>query len=429
MTIPVTDEAARERAARARPNRRRRIILLTHYFPPEVGAPQTRLLATAAGLAALGHEVRVVTGPPHYPTGSVRPGHRAWRVERDLVGGLPVLRLPMLPRPNRGFLDRIVDHASFAAAAAAAVPVVRWADVLLVEVPPLFLGATAALHRLVSRRPYVLHVADPWPDFPIQMGMLENPVAIRAAYALESIAYRGARLVTTVTPGLVSWLDAKPSAHGRVRLLPNGADLDRFDVAADPVAARRALGWPESPLTLVYAGSVGLAQGVGTLLEAVAPLADAGVSLRVVGDGFERDVLDARARARGLANVRFEPAVEAERVPTLLAAADAVVVMLRRGWLYERSLPTKLVEGLAAGRPVIVAAAGESARIVSEARAGYVAEPESPDSLRAAIRACLDDPARAERGRAGRLSAEAHFDRRRIVARLAGYLGEAAGTP
>lgn len=400
-----------------------RILFLTHYYPPELGAPQTRLRETAAGLGSLGHTVRVLTGPPHYPDGKVRPGYRAWRPSVELIDGVRVHRLPMWPRRNGGFLDRAIDQGSFAAAAMTAIGDVRWADVVLVESPPLFLGATAAWQRLLTGRPYVFHVADPWPDFPIAMGALRNPIAKRAAFGLEGLAYRHAAFVTTVTPGLVELLERKPAARGKVRLVPNGVDVTRFDPARSADEARAGLGWQDAPLTLVYAGSVGLAQGLGTLLDAVEPLRDAGVVVHVVGEGFERERLSLEAQQRGLTHVVFEPPLPASRIPDVLAAADGVLVLLRAGPLYEHSLPTKLLEGLAAGRPIVISSAGEAARIVAEGGAGLSAAPEDSAALRDAIErlAGADRPAL---GAAGRRIAE-HYDRRAIVSDLAGILAEA----
>jgi glycosyltransferase involved in cell wall biosynthesis len=403
-----------------------RVAILSHYYAPELGAPQTRLRETAGVLGELGHEVRVVTGPPHYPDGVVRAGYRAGRPSLEAIDGIRVRRLPMIPRRNGGFVERTIDQASFAFAAMADLTDLRWADVLLVESPPLFLGVTAAWSRLVTGRPYVFHVADPWPDFPIAMGALADPTTQRVAFAMERLAYRRAALVTTVTPGLVELLDAKPAAQGKVRLVPNGVDTGRFDPGHDPVAARAALGWSEARLTLVYAGSVGLAQGLGTLLEAAAPLAGEGIAIHVVGEGYERERLAAEARERGLDHVTFEPAMAADAIPAVLAAADGILVMLRAGPLYEHSLPTKLLEGLAAGRPLVVSAAGEAAAIVTGAGAGHVASPEDPAGLRDAIRALAAEPDREARGRAGRRAAVATYDRRVVVERLAGYLAEAA---
>ena len=402
-----------------------RVLLLTHYYAPELGAPQTRLRETAAALVRLGHGVRVLTGPPHYPDGVVRPGYRAWRTSVETLDGIRIRRLPMWPRTNGGIVDRIVDQGSFAAVAMTAVGEVRWADVVLVESPPLFLGLTAAWYRTALRRPFVYHVADPWPDFPISMGALRNPVVQRVAFAIESLAYRRARLITTVTPGLVEFLERKPDGQGKVRLVPNGVDRSRFEPMRSPEDARAELGWPHAGLHLVYAGSVGLAQGLGTLLDAVESLSGAGVVLHVIGQGFERAMLERQSRERGLDHVLFQDPVPAERVSALLAAADAVVVMLRGGPLGEHSLPTKLLEGLAAGRPIVVSASGEAARLVADAGAGLTAPAGDALALRTAIEAMIGADRQAMGAAASNLAAG--YDRAAIVERLAGLLREAAG--
>jgi len=403
-----------------------RVLILSQFYPPEIGAPQTRLHETARGLARRGVAVRVVTGPPHYPTGAVPPGRRWWWPSRERIDGIEVVRLPMVPRPNGGLLDRLVDNGSFSAAALAGVPLVRSADVVLVESPPLFLGGSAAVLRFVTGRPYVFHVADPWPDFPIAMGMLRSPIAQRLAFLNESVAYRFAAAVTTVTPSLVRRLEAKPAAAGKVHLLPNAVDTQRFEPAADPVEIRRRLGWPEARLTVVYVGTVGLAQGLGTAIDAMDRLRGSGIALHVVGGGADRVTVEDRVRRSGLGDVTLHAPIEAAAVPLVLAAADAVLVMLRRGPLYDESLPTKLVEGLAAGRPLVVSAGGEAARIVREADAGVVAAPEDASSLASAFLAARDSVDRRGAGVRARAAAEADFDRDVVVERLLDILGVAA---
>jgi glycosyltransferase involved in cell wall biosynthesis len=406
--------------------RPKRVLLLTHYYYPELGAPQTRLGETARLLVEMGHEVRVLTGPPHYPNGHVRQGYSPVRLHRELVDGVSVTRLPMWPRPNRGALDRTIDQASFAAVAGAALYPARWSDVVLVESPPLFLGLTATWYRLVARRPYVFHVADPWPDFPIAMGALRQPVLQALARRVESSAYRHASLITTVTPGLVDLLERNPAAAGKVRLLPNGVDVSKFGSPTDVAVVRASLGWSEGRFVIVYLGSVGLAQGVGTLLDALEMHPGSNIEVHVIGEGFERSALEQSARRRGIVGVTFHSGIPATDAPRVLAAADAVLVMLRKGALYDHALPTKLVEGLAAGKPVIVSAGGEAARLVADSGAGFTAPPEDPVALRDAIAACAAAIDLPSRGAAGRQLAEASFDRRMIIRQLARYLDEAA---
>ena len=383
-----------------------RVVFLTHFYAPERGAPQTRLRETVAGLRELGIASTVVTGPPHYPAGRILDGRRLLLPRRDVIDDVVVHRLPMIPRPNDGFLDRLVDQGSFAAVALAAAPIVRRADAFIVESPPLFLGGTAALLRALTGRPYIFHVADPWPDFPIAVGALHGRIPIRAALWLELFAYRRASAITTVTPPLVARLARKPGADSKVRLVVNAVDTSRFDPLEDPANARARLGWGPG-FTVVYSGTVGIAQGLDTLIEAVRRLGDVDVTVRVIGDGVEAAQLRARAAADGLSRIVFQPSVPADQVPTLLAAADAILVLLRRGPLYEESLPTKLLEGLAAGRPLLVSADGYPADVVAGADAGLTAPAEDPDALARAIRALASDPRRGAMGsNAARLATE-----------------------
>lgn len=400
-----------------------RLLLLTQYYHPEVGAAQTRLRETVIGLRRRGFRVTVLAPVPSYPLGLVPKPYAWWRPTRERIDGAVVVRLPTIAVPGAGMSRRMIGHATFALTSLAGLAIAGRFDVALIESPPLLLALPARTLG-ASGVPYVFHVADPWPDFPIAMGYLQSRLERRLAFGLEDFAYRGATAITTVSPGLVELLSRKASAAGRVELVPNGVDVARFDVGLTPAAARRQLGWDEA-FTVVYAGTVGLAQGVGTLLEA-ARLIDGRTRIRIIGEGVEKPQLEEQARAMHLENVVFDPSVPRTDVPSILAAADAGLVLLRKGPLYEESHPTKLVETMAAGRPAIVAADGLASRIVEESGGGYVAPAEDPGALARAIEACRQDPDREQRGTAGRAYVERHYERGAILDRLAGILAGAA---
>ena len=402
-----------------------RVLLLTQYYAPEVGAAQTRLRETVAELRHRGFRVTVVAPPPSYPLGIVPPGYRWWRPERERIDGAAVARLPTLTVPGAGMSRRMIGHGVFAVSSLASLAIASGYDVALVESPPLFLALAARALR-AGGLPYVFHVADPWPDFPIAMGYLRSGLERRLAFGLEDFAYSGAAAITTVSPGLVDLLAAKASAAGRVQLLPNGVDVGRFDPAISPPTARRRLGWEES-FTVVYAGTVGLAQGIGSLLEA-ARLVDPRVRIHVVGEGVEKPNLEARARAMRLENVIFEPSVPRADVPLVLAAADAGLVMLRKGFLYPTAPPTTLLDTRPAGRAGGAAADGLPARIVEDSGSGYVAGAEDPAGLARAIEASRMDVGRAQRGTEARAHVERHYGRDAIIEKLAEILAEAART-
>lgn len=404
-----------------------RVLLLTHYYPPELGAAQTRLSETVRGLRRLGMRVSVAAPIPHYPAGVVPTGYLWWRPRRESIEGVPIWRLPVLPRGGDRFLDRIASQASFALTAMSTVHLARRHDVILVESPPLFLAASGRMIARAAGRAYVLHVADPWPDFPIAMGYLRGRTARDLAFRLERFAYEGASAITTVTPGLVELLAAKPGGGEKVVLVPNAVDVDRFAAAPDRATARSLLGWSPEAFTIVYAGTLGAAQGMRTVIDA-ATLIDGQVSIRLIGDGVERAKMEAYARSRGGGGVSFHAPMARDDVPLALAAADAGLVMLRDGPLYEMSLPTKLVEAMASGRAVIVSAQGTAASMVESVDAGYIAAPGDPAALAAAIRRAMADPDRDRRGERGQALMRADYDRPRVVQRLAAVLEGAAGT-
>ena len=162
-----------------------RLLLLTQYYAPEIGAAQTRLQETVAGLQDRGIQVTVVAPVPSYPLGRIPAGFDWWHPARQLLSGVRIIRMPSIPLPGSDIAHRIVGHATFALSSVAAVGLADRVDVALVESPPLLL-ALPAVALAASGIPYVFHVADPWPDFPIAMGYLQSPVARRAAYALEN---------------------------------------------------------------------------------------------------------------------------------------------------------------------------------------------------------------------------------------------------
>lgn len=389
-----------------------KLRILTHYYPPEGGAPQVRLAALAGGLAREGVEVTVHTGFPHYPDGEIKAPYRNRPLQVERADGVVVLRSWVYAAPNRGFARRLANHSSLAASALATASAGGPADVLLVETPPLLLAGAAVPYARGKRAKLVLNVADLWPDSAVEMGALNSPAAIGAARRLERAAYRRAAAITCPTEGIVTALEGRPESAGKAALMRPAVDLSRFDPgtgAAPPSRNGR-------PLRVLYAGTIGLAHGLDALLDAVEELQRRpdgdGVAVTIAGDGAEAPALRARLAARGPAGVSMPGAVPAERIPSLYAEADAAVVMLRGLPIFEGALPTKLLEAMAAARPVVLAARGEAARLVEEEDCGIVVPPEDPVALAEALATLAADPSRAAAlGAAGRRAAERRFGR------------------
>ena len=385
--------------------------MITHYFHPEVGAPQTRLLESARLLRSHGHAVTVLTCFPNYPDGVIPQAYRGHLVLRECLDGIDVVRSAVYPAPNRGFARRLVNHASSAVSAVVASPAVGRFDVAIAESPPLFTAVAAGVVARMRRAPLVLNVADLWPESAVQLGALRNPLAIRAACSLERFAYAHASAITVPTPGIRQMLLQAGQPPEKVIYLPNAVQVERFQIRGEPASAVRRI---------VYCGTVGMAQGVGTLLDAARLLEQSGqFGFEIVGDGAERLELEKRARSLGLNTVTFVGRSAREEVPERIAMADAAVISLRNLALFEDALPTKLLEYMAAGKPVIAAASGQVARLVEATGCGIACAPEDPGAMASAIKSLAADPSQAyEMGLCGRRYVEAHLSREQFVERL-----------
>jgi glycosyltransferase involved in cell wall biosynthesis len=392
-----------------------RALFLTHYFPPEPGAPQARLAALTRALAERGHEVTVHTGFPHYPDGRILPPYRNRPLQRERrEGGVRVLRTAVAARPNRGTAARLLDQGSFCASALAAAPLAGRQDVVVAESPPLPLAGAAVGYARMARAALVVNVADLWPATAVELGALRPGRALRAAEALEAFAYRHADAITTPTEGLVAALEGHPAAAGRVHHMPPLLDLAR--VPRSPVPEG------DGPLRVLYAGNVGLAQGVGTLVEA-GRLLGGEVDVTIAGSGAEAS--EVRAAAAG-APVRLLGAVAPAEVRSLLEATHVVVVLLRARPLFDAALPTKMVEAMAAGRPLVLAARGEAAGHAAAAGQTVVA-PEDPRALAGALRGLASRRAELPAlGEAARRYALERFDPAAVVDRWGALLERVA---
>ncbi len=401
-----------------------RFAILTQYYPPEMGAPQARLSELAARFVDRGHEVVVLTAMPNYPRGRIDPGYRGLlrREERD---GVRVVRTAIYPTKSVGMVRRMASYLSFVASSAllGAVFLPR-VDYLLTESPPLFLGLSGFfLSRLKGAR-WIFNVADLWPEGAVEMGIVSDGPALRAARALEAFCYRRAWLVSGQSRGILENIESRfPEVE--THHLSNGVDTELFAPGVAPARQRLGLGREGHPVA-VYAGLHGIAQGLGQILDAAARLDEARLDIVLVGDGPEKEELVARARQLALANLRFLDPLPRSAMPELLASADIAIACLGRTLL--GAVPSKIYEAMGAGRPLVLVAEGEPAEIVRRAGAGLTVAPGDVAGLAAALRRLAENPdERRGMGRRGRRAAESRFDRQRICDRFIDLLEERLG--
>ena len=397
-----------------------RFLILTQYYPPEIGAAQARLSAFAKELARGGHDVEVVTAHPNYPSGTLDERDRRRIGRREVIDGIPVRRTWLLTATGAG-TRRLASYLSFTATGLAGALAAKRPDVVFVESPPLFLGVSGWLAAKRAGAAFVLNVSDLWPDSVVDLGVLDEGPALRASVRLERWLYARATAVTAVTEGIrTALVERKGVPSRKVLLLPNGVDTQLFRPAAADPAVRDRHRLPAGPIVL-YTGNHGLAQSLDTVVAAAALVPE--VTVALVGDGSDKPRIERLAETAGTTNIRFLPPIAPEEIAPLYGLATAGLVTLRRSALMEGARPAKMLAVMGCATPVIYAGSGEGAELLHAAEAGVIVPPENPHALAAAIRGLVDDPAEASRlGANGRRYVESHLSWPALTADWLGQL-------
>ena len=394
-----------------------RFIILSQYFPPEVGAPPVRLAALARQLRLLGHEVEVVTAMPNYPTSRIFPEYARYLYKNDQWEGLTVHRSWLYTSSGAG-IKRMLSFTSFALTSLMGLFRSKRPDYVLVSSPPLFLSIPAWIASSLWRVPFIFSVADLWPDTARELGLIKSERLLRATEVLERWTYQKARFVSAVTEGIRDTLiEKKAVPREKVLFMPNGVDTDIFKPILPNLELAKELGLQDKRV-IVYAGIHGYAQGLDVALDAMALVQhkEPRACLVFIGDGAEKGRLESHARELGLTNVVFLPPNEPSYVNQLYSFAVAGFASLRNIPLFEGARPAKILAIMATGKPVIYSGSGEAAKLIAAARAGITVEPENANALAEAIAQITSAPLDYQAlGHSGRRFVEDNFSWNRIV--------------
>jgi glycosyltransferase involved in cell wall biosynthesis len=377
-------------------------------------------------LAARGHQVTVIAEFPNHPQGVMPEAYRGRILEDDRSNTYRVLRVWVRTNSEKTQLTRLSFYLSFMALATAVAPLAGPADVVVATTPPLFTAMAGLAIARMNAAPFVLDVRDLWPAAATSLLQISPGWETRAAELIERRLYRAAALTTAVTRPFCDHIDALRGHGPQTVLLPNGTIPQFF--ADDRTTPADRLGVPADRFLVTFAGILGIAQALPSAIEAAALLGD-DVELLLVGDGPMKSILSDAVRDRGLTNVRFHPQIPLADITPVLAASDALLVPLSAHPTFEQFVPSKLIDFMAVGKPVVLSAAGESARILERAGGGIAVAPEAPEELVGAIRWLAEHPQEAaemaQRGRA--------FALRRLrstqAERLEQVLFDAVGVP
>jgi len=411
---------------------RLRILVVSQFFTPEMGAPAARFHDFGRMLVARGHRVSVLTAFPNSPSGIIPREYRGRLRQRETIDSIEVLRGWIYASPRLSPRSKMFGSATFTASAS------LWAllgdldaDVVVATGPPPTVGIPGFLAARRLGASMVFDVRDIWPEALQLSGRLRSGPLVRALEWTEDFSYRQAAAVTVVTEGKKERLIEKGVPEKKIEVVPNGVDLSRFDGAEPDLVTLRAYGVDPTRFIVLYAGVFNPPQGLDVLLDAAkllrqesSRLANA-LQLVMIGDGSERERLQRRCAQEHLNDVVvFVPVQPRDRIPGLLRAADAVAIPLRPR-RDSHTMPSKIYESLASGRPVLVSADGAPAAAVMAADAGLATGAGDSQALAGSIRRLVDDPELCRRLGARGAAFAKEFDRRVLVERFEQVLASA----
>ncbi|MGE3539040.1 MAG: glycosyltransferase family 4 protein [Candidatus Tectimicrobiota bacterium] len=400
-----------------------RWLILTQYYPPEIGAPQIRLRSVAQMLRRHGMTVEVLTAMPNYPAGKTFPAYAGRWYLRETIDAIPVRRTWVYAGTGKAASIRLANYLSFTCTALLATLTGPRPDIMLVESQPLSLGLVALLMKWLRGVPYIYNVPDLQIDVAQQLGFMQNKSFLRCALALENLFLRQSWKVSTVTHRFIEHFQSRGLPRTQITFLPNGADTE-FLQPRPPSQALLERWQLHGKKIFLYVGTHAYYHGLDTLIEAMALLREhTDIALLMIGSGPERARLQQMSVERGLSNIIFGQSPY-EEMDQLYSIAYASVATLRKMEVAQSMRLSKIFPSLSCAVPVIYAGIGEAAELIEAHKCGVVVEPDTPALLAQAIARVASNPSmRDDMGSAGRALVEKEYSWSTIVGRWLAELG------
>ena len=398
-----------------------RLLILTQYYPPEIGAPQNRLHELAVRLKSEGIQVEVLTALPNYPKMEIMNGYANGENREEIIDGIPVHRAWIYVSNSKSIVARLLNYFSFVWSSYIRGRKLEKFDYLMVESPPLFLGYSAMALAKKLHSKLIFNVSDLWPESAEKLGIVTNKHLLKLAYNLESKCYRKAHLITGQTQGIVDDIKARFPLKD-VYWLPNGVDVNYYDPSQiDEGDFRLKNGFKGNDILFFYGGILGYAQGLEIILKAANLLKDQkNIQFIIQGSGPEKEKLLELKSKMNIENVHFLNPVSKKYMPSVLKSIDVALVPLRKLDLFQGAIPSKVFEALAMKKPLLLGVDGEARKhFINNGKAGRYFEPENEQELADNALFMGENPEQLKvMGENARTYVVQNFDRNKIASNL-----------
>lgn len=395
-----------------------KLLILTQYYPPEIGAPQNRLHELAVRLKSNGVHVDVLTAMPNYPKMEIFAEYKKGKINEEIIDGIRVFRSRIYVSHSKSIIARLLNYFSFVYTSYRRGRKLGLYDFLMVESPPLFLGYSAMRLSKKLKAKLIFNVSDLWPESAEKLGIVTNQRLLKVAYNLERKCYEKSYLITGQTNGIVQDILTR-FPDKKVFWLPNGVDLSYYNPEViSPVGFREKYNFSQDQILFFYGGILGHAQGLEIILYAAKQLEsyqDAQFILQ--GSGPEKESLESLKQELGVKNVHFLPPVPKAEMPGILKEIDVALVPLKKLDLFQGAIPSKVFEALSMEVPLLLGVDGEARQhFIDKADAGLFFEPENKADLVEKINYLLENRDEIKRlGANGRKYVMEHFNRNKIA--------------
>jgi glycosyltransferase involved in cell wall biosynthesis len=377
----------------------KKLLFLTQYFPPEIGAPQNRIYELAVRLQKKGFKVTVLTAIPNYPQMEIMKAYKKQFYFFEEMDGLKVHRTYIFVRKSRSLFIRLLNYFSFVFTSMVIGSIkIKKQDFIFCESPPLFLGISALLLAKIKKAKLIFNVSDLWPESAEKLGLVTNKLLIRLSTKLEEYFYKKSFLIAGQTQGIVNNIKSRFPVK-RVYWLKNGVDLSQFEYADCKTNWRKDNNFLSDDFLIFYGGIFGYAQNLEVIIYAADILRNKEkIKFVLIGTGPEKSNLIKLKNKLNLNNVFFFDPVSKVQIASILNIINAAAVPLKRIDLFKSAIPSKIFEVLASKKPILLGVEGEAEELfIKEGNCGLSFIPENADDLAEKILKLYQSPELAER--------------------------------
>ena len=371
-----------------------RLLILTQYYPPEIGAPQNRLHELAVRLKKTGVTVEVLTALPNYPKMEIFEQYKNGAIKEEVIDGIKVYRSSIFVSTSKGILARLRNYFSFVWSSYWRGRKLENYDVLMVESPPLFLGYSAMALSKKLKAKLIFNVSDLWPESAEKLDIVSNKSLLKLAYNLESKCYKKSTLITGQTQGIVEDIETRfPDKD--VFWLPNGVDTNFYDPEKiESGWFRERNNFTTEDKLFFYGGILGHAQGLEIIIKTAARFKEnPKIKFILQGAGPEKEKLVQLKNDLTLTNVYFLDPLPKKQMPLVLKDVDFTIVPLKKLDLFLGAIPSKIFECISMEVPLILGVDGEARNLfIEDGKAGLYFEPENEEALANCIIELIDNP-------------------------------------